>query len=174
MTANPHRAAPHLDLDELYRRHARLVWRIAGALGVPPDQRDDVVHDVFLVAHRRAADVDMDRPITAWLFGVTRMIVSNRRRSFGRNARKLQVMPAPDPPADPERHHEAQRRIALVREFLSSLSVKNRVAFELIEIEGMSGPEVAEATGEHLQAIYSRLRAARRAFAAFVAGQEHV
>ncbi|MEX1366962.1 MAG: sigma-70 family RNA polymerase sigma factor [Nannocystaceae bacterium] len=166
-------ARPELDLDEVYRRHARFVWRVAGSLGVAPDERDDVVHDVFLVVHRKASEFDPRRSQTTWLFGITRMVVLNRRRRAGRHARKLRVVPKPPPVPDPEAQDEMRRRVERVRTFLDSLDVRKRVVFELMEIEGMSGPEVAEATGIKVDTIYTRLRSARRAFREFVAGLEH-
>lgn len=167
-------ASRSLDLDEVYRRHASFVWRVAGSLGVAPGERDDVVHDVFLVVHRKAAQFDPQRTLTTWLFGITRMVVLNRRRRAGRHARKLRLVTRPSAPPDPEVHDDVRRRVELVRSFLASLDVRKRVVFELMEIEGMSGPEVAEAIGANVDTIYTRARAARRAFREFVAGLEDV
>ena len=41
--------------------------------------------------------------------------------------------------------------------------------FELFEIEGLRAHEIAEALAVNLNTIYTRLRAARQRFAAFVA-----
>ncbi len=158
-----------LDLDEVYRAHARFVWRVAGSLGVSPDARDDVVHDVFLVVHRKASEFDPRRAVTTWLFGITRMVVLNRRRRAGRHARKLRVVPPASGPLDPEAHDELRRRAEIVRQFLAGLDVRKRVVFELMEIEGMSGPEVAEAIGANIDTVYTRIRGARRAFREHVA-----
>lgn len=161
-----------LNLDEAYREHARFVWRAAGSLGVAPNERDDVVHDVFLVVHHKAAEFDPKRSLTTWLFGITRMVVLNRRRRAGRHARKLRVVAPPPAPLDPEAHDELRRRVEQVRTFLQSLEVRKRVVFELMEIEGMSGPEVAEAIGANVDTIYTRIRSARRAFREFVSELE--
>ncbi len=158
-----------LELDAIYRQHARFVWRVAAALGVAPQERDDVVHDVFLVVHRRFAAYDPTRSLTTWMFGVTRMVVLNRRRQAERNARKLRVVAQPEEPADPEALDDDRRRVALVRAFLDSLEPRKRVVFELIEIEGLTGPEAAEAVGANVDTVYTRLRAARLAFREFVA-----
>ncbi len=158
-----------LDLDEVYRSHARFVWRVAGAFGVDNDQRDDVVHDVFVVVHRRLSQYDPQRAMRTWLFGITRMVVLNRRRRLGRHARKLRVVPEPQAPPTPEEEHELRRRAGMVQTFLDGLDRRQRVVFELVEIEGMSGPEVARTVGANVDTIYTRLRSARRAFREFVA-----
>jgi RNA polymerase sigma-70 factor, ECF subfamily len=162
-------AEPPMDLDEIYRVHARFVWRVAAAFGVPASQREDVMHDVFVVLHHKIAELDPARPVTTWLFGITRMVVRNRRRREGRHERKLRVVPPPPSGPDPEAQVEMRSRAQLVCAFLDSLDARRRVVFELTEIEGMTGPEVAEATGVNLDTVYTRLRSARQAFRAFVA-----
>ncbi len=46
------------------------------------------------------------------------------------------------------------------------MELEQRAAFILFEVEGMSGPEVAEALAVPLGTAYSRLRLAREAFQA--------
>ena len=48
------------------------------------------------------------------------------------------------------------------------MELEQRAAFILFEVEGMSGPEVAEALAVPLGTAYSRLRLARVAFQAAV------
>jgi len=43
--------------------------------------------------------------------------------------------------------------------------------FELVDVEGLRGPEVAELLGANLNVVYSRLRLARRRFEAFLDGR---
>lgn len=159
-----------LDLDEVYRQHAAFVWRIAAARGVPLDQREDVVHDVFLVVHRRAADYDPAHALTSWLYGITRWVLANRRRRFGRHARKLRVLEPRVEAPDIEIEQETRRQIALVQNFLETLTVRRRLVFELVHLEGLTGPEVAAALEIPISAVYTRLRAARSAFHTWIAG----
>ena len=45
-------------LAEVYRAHADFVIRSTRHLGVPDPHVEDIVHDVFLVVHRRLAEFD--------------------------------------------------------------------------------------------------------------------
>ena len=54
-----------------------------------------------------------------------------------------------------------------VGNFLTTLPPHQREVFELIDIEGMRGPEVSAALGVNINTIYTRLRLARQAFKRF-------
>jgi len=126
------------------------------------------VHDVFLIAHRKWEEYDRTRPLTSWLFGITRMVVLNRRRMTRRHERKIRAILAPSVLDDLELRHDTRRRVELVRRFLASLPTIQRVPFELIDLEGMSAAEVAAAMEANVDTTYSRLRAARRKFQALI------
>ena len=166
--------SPALDLEEVYRTHAKFVWRAAVALGVPEAAREDVVHDVFLVVARRLHEYDGRAAMTTWLFGITRGVARNRRRASARHQRKLQAVPALQPDGvhdskeDPAEVADRRRAVALVEAFLAQLEPGHRVAFELMDVQGMSAPEVAEATGLNVNTVYTRVRAARARFRRFV------
>jgi len=77
-------------------------------------------------------------------------------------------MPSPentDDPSDALRNSEAA---AIVIAFLETLDEDTRMAFVLMELEGLSAPEVALAERVKLNTVYSRLRRARAAFARVV------
>jgi RNA polymerase sigma-70 factor (ECF subfamily) len=67
---------------------------------------------------------------------------------------------------DPGCELEQSERLALARRALDALDADKREAFVLGCIEQRSAPEIAELTGVPLNTVYSRLRAARRSFAA--------
>ncbi len=172
-TDGPHRAERsdpwRHELAEVYRAHADFVLRIAGHLGVREDGKDDVVHDVFLVAHRRIADFDPSRgSVRSWLYGITRRVVMHRQRDDARRARRLQVVPRPRAPTEPDEQIAQQRAADQVQAFLASLSEERRLVFALADIEGMSAVEVARALDTNLNTVYGRLRIARSAFAEFL------
>ncbi|MEM6993978.1 MAG: sigma-70 family RNA polymerase sigma factor [Myxococcota bacterium] len=154
--------APAL-VEALYLEHAAFVWRVAARMGIDADEREDLVQDVFVVVHRNYAAYEGRGAITSWLFGIVRGLVANRRRRAGTAARHLRALRTPAA-VDPVAGADAAETIAT---FTRSLAEGQRVVFELSEIEGMSGPEVAEALGINLNTVYTRLRAARRAFRTF-------
>lgn len=145
------------------------MWRTAVALGVPEAARDDLVHDVFLVVARRLHEYDGRAAMTTWLFGIARGVARNRRRSAARHQRKLQAVPTPRVDAvDPGELADRKRAVALVEAFLSQLEPTHRVVFELMDVEGMTAPEVARTLRVNVNTVYTRLRAARARFGRFV------
>ena len=162
--------SPHSpSFDAVYRAHASFVWRVGRALGVSHLHIDDVVHDVFLVVMRRLSDYDAGQSIRAWLAGITRRVVAHLRRKQGREDRRLRALPAPVPPRGPERSMELQDGERLLEQFLSALDEDKRTAFVLMDLEGLTAREVAEACGSNQRTIYSRVRVARARFEAFAA-----
>lgn len=151
------------DLDAVYRAHADFVHRTACQLGVPGAQVEDVMHDVFLVVHRRLSEYD-GRSMRSWLYGITRRVVLHQRRGDARRERRAALVVVPTVAADPERDVAAAQIVAQVERFLAALDEDQRIVFVLADIEGTPIPEIATALGVNLNTIYSRLRLARRRF----------
>ncbi|MGB1275181.1 MAG: RNA polymerase sigma factor [Nannocystaceae bacterium] len=161
------RATNHsLSLAEVYREYADFVWRMARRQGVAACELEDVVHDVFLVVHRRLSDYDGRAGMKTWLFHLTRGVVSNRRRGQHREARRLKLVETspPEVPATPEVHSERLRAAAFMRGFLAGLAPKRRQLFELVEIEGVKVAQAAKLLKVNPNTAHARLRAARKAF----------
>jgi len=159
-------------LAEVYRCHAGFVWRVLRRLGVADAALEDVVHDVFLVVHRRLPEYDGRAALTTWLFGVARGVASNHRRGLARAQRKLSVAPTPSPGEDPELRTEQAQLAAFVRGFLQDLDEDRRLLFELADIEGLKVPEIAEMLGMNLNTAYARLRALREQLSRALAERE--
>jgi len=152
--------------EAVYDEYFSFVWRSARRLGVREASIDDVVQEVFLVVHRRLSEFEARSSIKTWLFGIVLRVVRDHRRMI---RRKEGHAPLPDGLADmhaPGPHEclakaEATR---ILHELLDQLDDDKREVFVLAELEQLSAPEMADALGENLNTIYSRLRAARRAF----------
>ncbi|MEM6991388.1 MAG: sigma-70 family RNA polymerase sigma factor [Myxococcota bacterium] len=157
-------------LDEVYRAHVDSVWRLARLLGVRAEHLDDVVHDVFLVVHRRLEGYDPERPLRSWLHGITRNVVHHYRRDHARHLRRLTVVRPPTGGGDDphERVARAEAAEALLR-FLDQLDEPKREVFVLFEVEGMSAKAIAALVGANINTVFTRLRAARKRFERFVA-----
>lgn len=134
-------------------------------MGIPEHAVEDVMHEVFLVVHRRLGDYDGRVAMTTWLYQLTRGVVSNHRRSRRREERRLKLVDArPAPAPDPEAQTGRDQAAAFVRTFLEQLPPDKRDVFELAELEGLPMPRVAQMIGINLNTAYSRLRAARQRF----------
>jgi RNA polymerase sigma-70 factor (ECF subfamily) len=158
-------------LAQTYRDHVRFVWRVAASFGVGPSDREDFVHDVFVVAQRRADDRRADVAMTTWLFGIARYVHLNRARASARHERRLRLVESAPVSDSPDELAERAESLAIVREFIAGLDEPQRIAFELVEIEGMRAAEIAEMTGDNVNTIYTRLRGARQRFRDFVAAR---
>ncbi len=154
------------ELAEVYRSHADFVRRSAGHLGTPRHAIDDVVHDVFIIAHRRLPDFDQARgSVRAWLFGITKRVALHHRRSAARHQRRLRVVTPPRDPPHPDEALARQRVVQHIEAFLDQLPPAKRTVFALADIEGMPAVEVARSLGINVNTVYARLRSARQAFA---------
>src|SRR5687767_6816248 len=68
------------DLAEIYRAYAPDVSRWARRLRGPGADVDDLVHEVFLVAHRRLREFRGEARISTWLYAITVRVVQGQRR----------------------------------------------------------------------------------------------
>lgn len=159
---------PPPSLERLYRDHAAFVWRVVRRLGIPEAVAEDVVQEIFIIARRKLPDYTGRGSPKAWLYALARGVCSNVRRSRERDARRLRVLAQPSPPPDPSELLVRQDAVRAVESFLAALPPAQRAVFELAEIEGMSGPEIAEALGIKLNVAYSRHRLARQRFLKFL------
>ena len=148
-------------LQEVFSRHLGFVWRLARALGLPPDDADDVAQEVFLVVHRRLHTFKADGSMRAWLFGITRNVALQHHRTHKRRERHQSAVPPPLPGQAPDVAFQVRQAAALMQQFLDQLDVDKRIVFLLADIEGLSSPEIAEALAIPLGTVFSRLRAAR-------------
>ena len=153
--------------EELYAEHVDMVWRGLQGLGVEESSVEDAVQDVFLVVHRRLEAFEGRSSVKTWLFGIVLRVARNHRRQAKRKGRSESSemaaevrdgAPAPDEEAATS---QALRQLTRV---LSELDETKREVFVLAELEQMSAPEIAETLGINVNTVYSRLRAARRAF----------
>lgn len=160
-------AAENLRLEEVYERSFDFVWRSARRMGVAEAALDDVVQEVFLVAHRRLADFEGRSRVQTWLFGILLRVVSDHRRTL---RRKGGLAPLPDVLPDesttrcPAERAETAEKVRLLHALLDTLDDDKRAVFVLSELEQMTAPEIAEALGVNLNTVYSRLRVARKKF----------
>lgn len=168
-TQEGERPAARVDFDAMYRAHFGFVWRTLRRLGVSVDALDDTAQEVFLVVHRRASELRAEGSHKAWLFAIAQRVASDHRR-WRRRKGHVQSLEGEVPgrsqtPLEHAMHREASD---LVLEFLAQLDEHRRAAFLLADLEQMTAPEIARATGANINTVYYRIASARKAFAAFV------
>jgi len=161
--------------DRLCEEHLDFVYRAARRLAGPDAEVDDLVQEVFLVAHRRLADFEGRAQMTTWLYGIAVRVVAKDRRLAWLKAlrRRLSLddaahVPAPDDTAAATHRREAERTVYGA---LDGMSEKRRTVLILYELEGLSGDEIAKTLGIPLKTVWTRLHYARRDFRDRVARQ---
>jgi RNA polymerase sigma-70 factor (ECF subfamily) len=159
------------DFETVYQENLKFVWRAARRLGIDPGDTDDVVQEVFVVAHRRLPEFEGHAQVKTWLLKILVRVV---RQYFRTQRRKPGHRPSPsldvlDDLRDqqtrgPAEAVERKDAVRILDRLLDRLDGEKREVFVLAEIEQLSSVEIAEVLGANLNTIYSRLRAARQEF----------
>ena len=180
MSPLPHYSATRLapaggpappDFDGVYEEHFSYVWRAARRLGIHPADTDDIVQEVFVVAHRKLPEFEGRAQVKTWLFKilvhVVRHYVRARERKPGHRPAALQAEMetlGDGRGGGPAEAVERAEAIRILDGILARLGPEKREVFVLAEIEQLSVVEIAEVLGANVNTIYSRLRVARQEF----------
>lgn len=152
-------------LGELYDRYARDVWRVARRLLGNDADAEDVLHAVFLKLPQIASSHDGRSNVRAWLIGICVRLSARHRRSAARFFNMISSfaqVAATTSRADPERELSSREELQQLESALSKLAPKKRIAFMLVELEGLSSDEAARALDVPAATIRTRLHHARR------------
>lgn len=158
-----------LPLREVYRQHAAFVWRVLRAFGVREADLDDMLHEVFIVVHRKLPTFEGRSKYTTWLFAIAERLASDYRRSA--RIRREDIVEDTESNAspgdcEPEAYDQIAMRQARVQldAILDGMPTEQRVAFTLFEIDGMTSEEIAVITACSPNTVRSRVRLARKYF----------
>jgi len=150
-----------IDTATLYAEHVHQVARWAERLAGPDADLEDVVHEVFSIAHRQRARFRHDSSLATWLFGITNNVVRHRRRKekwrrwLSGSAEETAGHLASAAP-DPLRHAELDQATRLVYRLLDRMTEGDRQILILFEIEELGADEVAGLL--EIKAANARLR----------------
>lgn len=157
-----------LDAARLFRDHAEFVANFAVRLGVRREEVDDVVQEVFLVAHRRGGFVPGPARPTTWLAEITLRIVQSGRRKLRRSREDADddaiAAAQARKGSSPGEQVEASEALQRVQQALDTLDEGKRAVFILFELEGESCESIAAGLGIPVGTVYSRLHKARKQF----------
>ena len=148
-------------LARLYDRHAPAMLGSALRILGGRAEAEDLVHDVFIEAWKRADAHDARRgSVRAWLLmrvrsrGIDRLRALDTARRHGLTQREEAPLVSPPPGPDVEAdHRRASRALAL-------LGDAQRVVLEAAYFEGLTHREIAERLGIPIGTVKSRLSAA--------------
>jgi RNA polymerase sigma-70 factor (ECF subfamily) len=154
---------------QVFRAEFRGVATLLRRFGVRPGDVEDVTQELFLTVHRRWSDYDHARPIRPWLRAFAVRAASDYRAlARVRRERADDTLDPTDEADGAEVQLEARDQRRAVLAALDALAPERRDVLVLVDLEECPAPEAAEALGIPLNTAYSRLREARKDFAAAV------
>ncbi len=146
--------------ETLVQRHYGDCLRYAMRLLGSRHDAEEVVQDTFVRAHRSLPRYENRHRFRAWLF---RILVNRCRSAAKTGARRLERMSAyardhaavePPPGRDLD-------RLARIQRALLQLPVRQREAFLLKHVEGLSYDEMAALNGQRVSTLKMRVKRAR-------------
>lgn len=156
-----------LDAARLFREHAQFVANFVVRLGVRREEVDDIVQEVFLVAHRRGGFIPGAARPTTWLAEIALRVTSAARRRQRRSREDPDVQTvsfAPSRTNGPGEQAETAEALRRVQQALDALDEGKRAVFILFELEGESCEAIAAVLDIPVGTVYSRLHKARKLF----------
>jgi RNA polymerase sigma-70 factor (ECF subfamily) len=154
-------------LGALYDRWMRSLYSLVFHLLKDADEAEDVVEETFWQAWRKASSYEPSRgAVSTWLLTIGRRRALDRLRAKGRRREEpltresgaVADMAAPGP--DPSAAAEASERRTHVLAALRELPEEQREVLDLGYFQGLSQTEIAEATGQPLGTVKTRMRLA--------------
>jgi len=162
-----HVTPERISAEELFVEHAEFVSSFLHRLGVPDPDVDDMVQEVFMVAHRKGGFVPGAAHPRTWLGAIAVRLAASERRARARSREapdETSVSAARSVSGSPQGAAEVAESLTRVQRALDRLDLDHRAVFVLYEIEGQACTDIAVALGLPVGTVYSRLHHARRRF----------
>ena len=142
-------------LAEAVREHARPLLRAARALGFAEPEAEDMVQEVFRTFLERLDNFEGRSQLRTWLFGILHRKALEQRRAAAVDDRMDPIDEVLEsrfdakgkwtrPPADLERLMLSRESGELIRGCMEGLTVNQREAFVLREVEGLETGEICK------------------------------
>ncbi len=156
----------------LVERYSRRIFRLAYRLTGNEADAEEVVQEAFLRAYRRLDRYDGRAAFGTWLFRIATNYALDTLRACSRYAGPAEEAPDSGAEATQERlafDGEVRKRYNLA---LARLTDRERAAFVLRHVEGLSIPEIGTTLGMSenatKQGVFRAVRKLRQALAPFV------
>lgn len=153
-------------LGALYDRWVRSLYSLVLHLLKDPDEAEDVVEETFWQAWKKADSYEPSKgAVSTWLLTIGRRKALDRLRSKKRSGTDtvhgdFNFADLPSTAPDPAMEVEGAELREQVRNALAELPDEQREVLELGYFSGLSQSEIAEATGQPLGTVKTRMRLA--------------
>ena len=153
-------------LGALYDRWVRSLYSLVLHLLKDADEAEDVVEETFWQAWRKASSYEPSKgAVSTWLLTIGRRKALDRIRAKKRHkedpiGQDNTFANLPSTALDPSQDMEGSELREHVRAALVQLPAEQREVLELGYFKGMSQTEIADATGQPLGTVKTRMRLA--------------
>jgi RNA polymerase sigma-70 factor (ECF subfamily) len=174
------RAGDTAVLEPLMERFSGRLFRVAHGITRSASDAEEVIQDVFLSLLNKAASFEGRAALGTWLYRITVNAALNKRR--GKRAQLEVLIEDHLPTFQEDGHREGDRALLLadwsdlpdeallskegretIRAAIDRLPTPYRAVLVLRDVEELSNEEAAEALGETIASVKSRLHRARMA-----------
>jgi RNA polymerase sigma-70 factor, ECF subfamily len=166
------RAGDPGSFDQLVRRHLEPAVRLATRLLGDDDAAEDVVQESFLAVLDAADTFDPGRRFAPWFYRIVANRCANVKRTWSRRPTEGLSPTLESPGPGPDREAERSVLRARLERGLASLPERQRQVLMLYEVEGFTGPEIAEALGISPGTVRWHLHQGRAAMRAILEAEE--
>jgi RNA polymerase sigma-70 factor (ECF subfamily) len=149
----------NVDFGVIYVEHFEVAWRALRRYGVPSEELEDALQEVFLTVHDRLPTFRGHSSLRTWIYGIARRVARNHRPKGQLEIRDPIVMDGLPGTAGTELDQSENARV--LYSLLAELSTERREILVLVELEQMTVSEAAEVLGENPHTLQSRLRVAK-------------
>lgn len=150
---------------EVVQSYQRMVFSLSLKMLADEEEAKDVVQETFIRVWQGIRSYDPQKPFKTWLYTIATRLCLDRLK------RQRPVVPLPDDERTLHRFasdDNSQRKMenaewaAIVRLLAEGLSEKQRIAFSLCQLEGLSPQEAEEMTDMDARQLKSNLYVARQ------------
>ena len=151
----------------LVRRFQATIFRWALGTTGDRDDADDVTQQVLLKVYRHLGALREGGHLRTWLFRVTHNTALELHRTRGRRAavldRELLLTPGERLAIEPVDSVDMDRTMTLVQFYFQQLPDRQRLIFDLVDLQGFTPTEIAEMLDMEPVTVRANLCKARRA-----------
>lgn len=149
----------------LIKKHQRLVAHMVARLIDNNEDREEICQDVFIKVHEKLKEFSFNSRLSTWIATIAYRHAVNHLRK-----QKIRINDIPDEEHftshfiagdNPGEDLEDQDLNALAMKFINQLPVQYKTVLTLYHLEGMTYPEIGEATGMPEGTVKSYLFRAR-------------
>src|SRR5215216_2619160 len=169
------RAGQQDALEQLLERHQSQVYRFGMKMCRDPEDAKDVLQDTLLSVARNVRDFRGGSSVSTWLYTIARSFCVKKRRKSkfapkgATSSLDGDAEHVVDPGVGADEALASKQVEQALEAVIAGLEPMYREVLLLLDVEGLTAPEVARVTGASVQAVKSRLHRARLAVRAHIA-----